>query len=230
MNSILEEIFITGQVQSAQGELLQVHSHIPREAGELLQDILAELKPKVTLEVGLAYGISALFICEELIKTPGSRHIIIDPYQTSAWKDIGLHNLKKAGYQKIIDFYNKPSHIIIPNLEDRGIKIDFAFIDGMHTFDHVLVDFFCIDKLLRVGGVIVFDDTHIPSLKKVCRFVALNRSYSVFKCLTTQKEFQRSMPKFVKLGLAAGRIPTLRCIAFKKDLEDRRDWNFHSDF
>jgi len=38
----------------------------------------------------------------------------------------------------------------------RGVKIDFAFVDGWHTFDYTLIDFFYIDKILRSGGLVSF--------------------------------------------------------------------------
>src|SRR5262245_23921222 len=59
----------------------------------------------------------------------------------------------------------------------RNEKIDFAFLDGQHTFDYVLVDFFYVDKLLSVGGIIVFDDLQYPSVRKVCRYVLTNLCY-----------------------------------------------------
>src|SRR2546430_2562648 len=34
-----------------------------------------------------------------------------------------------------------------PKLLARNEKIDFAFLDGQHTFDYVLVDFFYVDKI-----------------------------------------------------------------------------------
>ena len=51
--------------------------------------------------------------------------------------------------------------------------------DGMHTFDYVFIDFFYIDKMLNVGGVAVFDDTHFPSTRKVCRFILRNLGHSI---------------------------------------------------
>ena len=44
-----------------------------------------------------------------------------------------------------------------------------------------MVDFFYIDKMLRVGGVVVFDDLYYPSIGKVCRYILGNLRYSVFQ-------------------------------------------------
>lgn len=248
MNDVLSEILSTGYVKTIDGESVKLHSHISGEQGQFLQEIIEGLKPKVTLEVGLAYGISALYICEALEKLPNPHHIVIDPYQKD-WQEIGLYNLDKAGYKNIIDFYARPSHLALPQLESQGIKIDFAFIDGQHTFDNTLIDFFYIDRLLNIGGVLVIDDTHFPSIRKVCRFIVTNRSYSVFRCLTQPKyqlSWKRQLikkaaqicrpiafllkPEYVNPDLDLGLVPQTRCIAFKKEAEDQRRWDFHREF
>jgi predicted O-methyltransferase YrrM len=249
MNSVLEEILRTGQVKNADGEILKLHSHVSPQQGEFLQEIMSELKPNVTLEVGLAYGISALFICDALEKAVNSRHITIDPYQLTYWKGIGLHNLKQAGYEEIIEFHNQPSHLVLAQLEMQANKIDFAFIDGHHTFDHTLIDFFLIDRLLRVGGVVAIDDTTLPSVRKVSRFIITNRSYSVFRCFNDtdsklslsrqilwqaahiSKPIQRILkPEYTRPDIKLELMPRSRCIAFKKEAEDTRKWNFHREF
>lgn len=239
MNPVLSEILTTGNVKSANGELVKLKGdNVPTEEGEFLQEIVSEVKPKTSLEVGLAYGISTLFICDALEKTSGHRHIVLDPYQMQYYNGIGLENIKRAGYEEIVDFYDQSSHVLLPQLEAQGTKIDFAFIDGLHLFDYTLLEFFYIDKMLRVGGVIAFDDATWPSVFKVGRFMVTNRSYSVFRCLKplnrnsalkrqllTLKHRFLSDPD-IKLGL----LPGSRCIAFKKEAEDTRKGQFYKNF
>jgi len=187
MNPVLEKILRTGNTTSANGEIIKAHSQISEKEGEFLQEIISEVRPKVSLEIGLAYGIASLFICEALAKVQAERHIVIDPFQREAWKGnpgwkgIGLLNLRRAGYEKMIEFHEAPSFRVLPKLEADGVRIDFAFIDGWHTFDYVMVDFFYIDKMLRVGGVVVFDDSYYPSIRKACRYILTNLPYSVFQ-------------------------------------------------
>ncbi|MEA5550656.1 class I SAM-dependent methyltransferase [Anabaena cylindrica UHCC 0172] len=236
MNPILQEALTTDHVKNENGEIIPLHSHIPRLQGEFLQQIIAELKPKVTLEVGLAYGISGLFICDQLKSNQteknhnNQRHIIIDPYQLRDWQNIGLNNLKKAGYEAIIEFHDQPSHIVLPLLESQGVKIDFAFIDGMHTFDHTLVDFFNVDRLLNVGGILAIDDTNFPSVAKVCRFILTNRAYSVSHVLTSRDDRSPTFLKMMHILIKSQAVPQNRCIAFRKEAEDYRNWHFYEDF
>ena len=151
MNPILQEIYKTNFTTTPDGGKVSIGvDSIDRNEAEFLYQIVAELKPTVTLEVGLAYGISALVICDALRKTPSNRHIIIDPFQIRNWRwgGIGLHNLRRAGYEQLIEFHETYSYRALPQLEATGEKIDFAFIDGCHSFDFVLVDIFYIDKTL----------------------------------------------------------------------------------
>ena len=213
MNVILEEILRTEVVATESGGRLRVRSHIPREEGIFLQEIVANLRPEVSLEVGLAYGVSALFICEELAKQPAARHIVIDPHQfrvSDPHKDhdvyagAGLYNLKKAGYERIVEFHDGSSEIVLPQLASQRVSVDFAFIDGWHTFDSTLVDFFYVDRLLRPGGIVVLDDTDFPSVWKACRFLVTNRAYKVVRALPIPERRRRN---FVKMyGLHYSRV------------------------
>ena len=187
MNPVLKKILETGLVETAEGELREPRGPVSEEEGRLLQELVQQLKPKVSLEVGLACGVSAMFICDGLEQAGGGRHIVIDPNQEGdfsnrGWGRIGLLNLERAGHGDKIEFFNQPSHRALPQIEAQGRRIQFAFIDGWHTFDYVLVDFFYIDKMLDVGGVVVFDDVNWPAIRDVCRFVAKNCSYRVLRC------------------------------------------------
>ncbi len=188
MNAVLEEL-LTGYISSPSGDVIEVRDAISRQKGDFLQELVHELRPVVSLEVGLAHGVSALFICDALPRMVETRHIVIDPYQErfdvvhphlqeDGYKGVGLHNLVRAGFGDLIEFYDEPSYRVLPRLEEQGRKIDFAFIDGWHTFDYALVDFFYIDRMLSVGGMVVFDDADWPAIRKVIRYVMRNSRYS----------------------------------------------------
>ena len=105
---------------------------------------------------------------------------MIDPQQHGpSWRGIGLANVLRAGYGHFTRLIEEPSYRALPELERSGQHIDFAFIDGWHTFDFGLVDFFYIDRMLNVGGVVAFDDANWPAIRKLCRFVNTNLSYSL---------------------------------------------------
>jgi hypothetical protein len=61
---------------------------------------------------------------------------------------------------------------VLPRLAAAGARIQFAFIDGWHTFHHTLVDFFFVDRMLNVGEIVIIDDVGYSSL---CHFILNNR-------------------------------------------------------
>ena len=184
-NPVPAEILATGATKTATGDAatLQVHSSVSCSEGRFLQDLIRQINPTVTLEIGLAYGVSALFICDALNIRQGTQHIVIDPHQCGdpdrSWQGIGIANLRRAGYGEIVRLIQSPSYRALSELERSGQRVDFAFIDGWHTFDFALVDFFFIDRMLIPGGVVAFDDADWPAIRKVCRFVKTNLAYSV---------------------------------------------------
>jgi hypothetical protein len=68
---------------------------------------------------------------------------------------------------------------MFPGLIEKGILLDFAFVDGWHTFDYTLIDFFLIDKMLRPGGMVAFHDMYALSKQKVLGFVLSHRKYKI---------------------------------------------------
>ncbi len=204
MNTILQTILDVGEFEDPDGQLIKVRANIPREEGEFLRQIVQAANPTVSIEIGLAYGVSAMFICDALQKTPATRHIVIDPYQqTATWGfGAGLANLKKAGHEDIVEFHAADSQHVLPKLDTSGLEVDFAFIDGGHTFDHCLIDFFYIDRMLRVGGIVAFDDSNWPPIARVIRFILANRNYRVHAALAPARRRNTSLQRRIRLGSA----------------------------
>lgn len=188
MNLVLQEILDTRQVLLPSGDRVAVSSHIDPACGALLQRAIRDVQPSVAVEVGLAFGISTLYILESLAET-GSRKLIgIDPAQNdSTWCGGGLHNIERAGYRDLYEFYQDTSQQVLPMLVARGERIGFGFIDGWHTFDHALLDFFYIDQMLDIGGIVVFDDVGYPAIRRLCEFVVVNRSYEIYDSVKYEK-------------------------------------------
>lgn len=132
-------------------------------------------QPGITnaLEIGLAYGISSLFICDALAaKSDNFRYHVSDPMQHSDWRSTGLTNLKKAGFEQYLHFYEDYSYNVLPAMLARKERIQFAYIDSTKLFDYLLTDFFYLDRLMDVGGVVIFDDGVFPAIRKLFRFIA----------------------------------------------------------
>jgi hypothetical protein len=83
MLPIAERILRERKVVSETGQEFLLDADTPLSQCEFLQEIIADIDAIVAVEVGLAFGVSALFIGEALMGRPGRRHIIIDPFQSN---------------------------------------------------------------------------------------------------------------------------------------------------
>jgi predicted O-methyltransferase YrrM len=246
MNPVLERILTTKLVNNGKRDL-PLHSAVVPGEGPLLQQIVSELQPKVSVEVGMAYGVSTLYICEALCQLPHkATHIVMDPAQKSHWEGIGLRHVREAGFEDLVRFFEEGSELVLPQLLTEGTIIDMAFIDGLHTFDQVLLDFYYVNRMLRTGGIIVFDDVDMPSIQKAMRYVLTYPCYELYD----PARF-RAGPGSVlgKMRSKIGQLPKVRDIlhpqvvqrawelglsepyvAVKKIGPDDRDWTWHQDF
>ena len=127
----------------------------------------------------MAHGKSTLSICQALRDNGAGSHIAIDPFQETKFNSAGLANIEQAGLKDILRFYQATADEALPRLCAEGERIDFAFIDGNHRFDYAFVDFFYIDKMLRLGGHVAFDDLWIASVRKVVSYVLKNTPYKL---------------------------------------------------
>lgn len=169
---IIEGIYDTQEVEDGKGNIFPLEWHIGHRDGEYLQFLIRKFQPQRSLEIGLAYGVSSLYICDALSEVKGEViHTIIDPLQGSLYKNIGLLNLERAGLDGMVEFHEAPSEHTLPLLWRGNRKFDFIFIDGCHEFAYCFLDFFYSSKLLVKNGVLVFDDCDFPTIRKVVDYV-----------------------------------------------------------
>jgi predicted O-methyltransferase YrrM len=134
-----------------------------------------------TIEVGLGYGIAALFMCEGLVANgaANARHVVLDPNQATRLANCGLQFLEEAGVSRLLEFLPLPSEIALPRFLAEGRHFDLAFVDGNHRFDGVFLDLIYLGRLVRPGGVIVVDDYQLPSVLRAVSFCTSNLRWTV---------------------------------------------------
>lgn len=149
---------------------------LPASDGDALRDLLVEHRVRSVIEIGLAYGSSALAIGEALCSAGDVEisHTIIDPFQATSFQNAGWDVLTDAGLARHTTFIPEPSSIALAQLTSSGVVADAAFVDGSHRFHEVFVDLYFLRKLVRPGGLIVLDDAEWPSVATALRYYDLN--------------------------------------------------------
>ena len=200
--ALLDLIYASGLVEDATGEQLPAFpASLPRQHAEELARLARDEGTRSTLETGMAYGISTVAIAAGAV-----HHVAIDPRQHTSWRGIGVLNAERAGVAERVRLIEEGSEVALPALVSEGLELDLALVDGLHLFDYALIDFFYCDRMLRIGGLVVFHDTWMPSVQQVADYVLANRAYE---------------------RVAAG---DEHMWVLRKVGEDKRRWNFHRDF
>jgi len=244
MNTLLENIFKTGKFVNSRGEEIKVYGETERPQCDFLQSLVRENGYKRSLEIGFAFGMSALSIVEEVSKNGGC-HLVIDKFQNSDWGGNGMDLIIQAGYKDKTEFREQYCYEVLPELAARKERFDFVYIDSTKQFDWLMMDFFFIDRLLDINGMIVFDDVGYYSVRKLIRYITQYPSYKIVA----------QFPENVKPGAGAVlldkicSVPGLksifkqsltvadykqginsRCIALRKTNEDHRSWDWYVPF
>src|SRR2546423_4282967 len=130
---LIDRIYETGKVEAGDGSLLDAFpAALPEAHARELARIVREMELVRTLETGMAYGLSTLAICGGHEERGEGEHIAIDPHQSSDWRRIGGLNLERAGLAHRARVIEARSDEALPRLRDRGGRIDFALVDGLH--------------------------------------------------------------------------------------------------
>jgi predicted O-methyltransferase YrrM len=188
---------------------IDIDTKISPSQGIYLYELCLSVKPKSSLEIGMAYGYSTIYFLAAIAKNQTGHHTSIDPFQNTAWNGIGLTHANAlaptTGKDPAFQFIEDRSDRVATDLARSNSVFDLVFIDGNHRFDDVLVDLYLYAQLCTVGGYIIFDDMWMDSIRTVVSFVKANRT------------------DFVEVSTTEQNI----CV-FQKISEDSRKWdNFH---
>jgi predicted O-methyltransferase YrrM len=181
--------------------------------GMTLRALCLEHGVASSLEVGLAYGFSTLFLLAAHAGRGGGSHTAIDPYQTRDWHGIGATHAQTLASRSSpsaplsFEWIEDSSHRSLVDLERAGRRFGLVFIDGFHRFDDVLVDFYLAAKLCDPGCLVVFHDMWLESVQAVASFIRHNRK------------------DFSELETSCRNL----CV-FRRVADDRREWSHFIDF
>ena len=166
VNPVLERLYRDREVVHRNGRRKPLFPPgVNARRGQYLFDLVRQVKPEVTLEV----GISTLFICEALRQNGRGRHIVIDPLEHSAFEGLGLTHLREAGLDGLVTFHEEPGEYCLPRLLQEGLQVDLAFDDSGHLFDHVVAETLFLSRLVKTGGLLLFEDATANAARGLVR-------------------------------------------------------------
>lgn len=140
------------------------------DEGKELYDFVLQQGPEGILELGFAHGSSTAYIAAAVLELGGDARITsIDrddarervPNAETVLRQLGLDERVDLVYANTSYTWELMKLIQARTANARTEPLfDFAFIDGAHSWETDGLAFFLVDKLLRPGGFILFDDVH----------------------------------------------------------------------
>jgi predicted O-methyltransferase YrrM len=178
LGNVIERLRIEGTVvarsDGSRHEVFPV-AVAPAE-GEALRGWVMREQPTRTIEIGLGYGVAALYLCEGLVRNGDSeaQHVVLGPNQRGRFADIGLQLLDEAGVRGLVEFHARASELTLPRFLEEGRSFDLAVVDWNHRFDGVFLDLWYLGRLLRPGSIVFLDDYQLPGVARAVSFFLAN--------------------------------------------------------
>ncbi len=127
------------------------------------------------LEVGCFEGRATVWLCENILTNPDKKYHydIVDTFAGSLDESgmegtksrLDSENFIENNFRHNISFFENISFNIHKGLSQKILptlewteKYDFIYIDASHRADDTLVDAYFANKMLRSGGLLIFDD------------------------------------------------------------------------
>lgn len=179
---VLADMYGPGKLRGTESdELLSIdeHTRVSIEQGAMLNTLMRDHSVERSLEIGLAYGFSTVWMLDALCSLKGSAHTAVDPFQKTHWGGIGLAQAARLEYAGRFEWIPDYSIHALSRLIHNKRQFDFIYIDGNHRFDDVIVDFYLADQIMRPGGLIVLDDMWMNSIRSATNFIINNRAYEL---------------------------------------------------
>ena len=141
---------------------------------QIFTQAIAPIGIKNVLEIGCYEGRATSFVCEKYLQS-GTNYDVIDTFkgtlEESGMKST-MGNLKENqnfiydNFMHNISFYPNINFNIntgysqyqLPELEKKGNKYDFIYIDASHRADDTFMDAYYAHKMLNSKGLLIFDD------------------------------------------------------------------------
>ena len=130
----------------------QVRCLNTRRLGKLLYGLVRWLQPESCVEIGSAHGYTAAWVARALQENGGGQLTCIEDFSLEDSASQLFYNLGALGIDNVAVVRGDSA-----NADNWPAKVDFAFIDGLHSLEACRADFAKADE--RGARCIVLHDT-----------------------------------------------------------------------
>jgi predicted O-methyltransferase YrrM len=145
------------KVKEIVGEL----PYMSLKQARVITEFIQENNISSILELGFFHGVSTCYMAAALDEIGGGSLVTIDLLSAKKRQPNIEMLLEKCGYLDMVKFYYEPVSYnwrLMKLIEENNTTFDLCYLDGGHDWYNTGLAFFLVDKLLRPGGWIIFDD------------------------------------------------------------------------
>lgn len=164
--------------------------------GRLISCIIRLMKSGNCLELGTAYGLSALFTLAALQRNSEAGHLTT--LEGGELQFVLASNMLREKYTTHVSCYQGMTAQMLPSLVPTLGMIDFFFHDAGHSRKDYTVNFGLVEPVLGPGSVMLVDDIHWSNHRY---FRGNPRAYAGWKAIVRHSRVEDAIEIDGKLGL-----------------------------
>jgi predicted O-methyltransferase YrrM len=147
--------------------LLDKVPYMSAHKGSVIYRLISSNNITNILELGTAYGTGACYMAAALQEKGTGSVLTIDKTSSRSYSPNVFELIERCGLQGYIEpLLSESSYTweLMKIIEQHTVEnvcipiFDLCYIDGAHNFETDTCAFFLIDKLLKPGGYVLFDD------------------------------------------------------------------------
>jgi predicted O-methyltransferase YrrM len=131
--------------------------------------LVREQRPRSILELGTAYGLSAVTMA---MAQERPRIVTIDFFEPQA--SIGPENIRTI-VPEGVRCITKDKNLALPELAAAGERFDYVFHDGGHTGDYYVKDFHTIMPMVEPASTYIIDDIAWDKTPEIRKYTSESR-------------------------------------------------------
>lgn len=165
-------------------------------SGRLLSSIVRVMKSQKCLELGTAYGLSALFILVALRRNGDRAHLTtlegFEPQFSLA------STMLDEKYPSSVSCHRGMTYEALPAIVSTLGMIDFCFHDAGHSREEYVADFGLVQPILASGSAMLIDDINWSDRRS---YAGNPQTYEGWKAIVASKRVERAVEVDGKYGL-----------------------------
>jgi predicted O-methyltransferase YrrM len=172
---LLKEMYGSTTIEGINGaHEVDEDAHIDVAEGKILWQLTKALRPQHTLEIGFGCGFASLFMLGAMMENGFGTHTSIEHDQRTTWNGAGIRQIERLGAEHMFELLEESPGLALAQMATNDRVSQLIFINGEKNFDSMVMYLHYAIRLLPVGGMIVFNDSTMPSVRAAAEFAREN--------------------------------------------------------